>query len=368
MLIGAYVFGLFPTSYDVEQNKIEDERYANQQAFEKDAEQRFKKLEGKQTEEEAIERIKKEQEHFDNGMKALDNEDYLTSLQEFYKVLEFNKDNIWAKGNIAVTLSRMGHVEEAIPIFLEQLEKAPFSHGFIEANLGSTYLSNGDDANAIKYFRKALEYPAFENHIDVFNDLGLALKNTGNYTGAKYYYEKAIEIANPNHIIYFNYGHTLNELGFHQEALDAEIEALSQKHDYYNAKIIKGSSLEYLGFFDQALKEYEEAIEIDDKSSSAFKMKIKVEEKIKKYGNEDNQKKISRIQLALFKENVISKDNIDCIPPYLILGIDPTQFKPPLELISISKYDESSRILEVYNHSNEPGIIMVNMECLKPLE
>jgi len=368
MILGAYFFGLFPTTYDLKQDDLTNMVNNNQNKFNENIASRVKILEDENASKSLIDKIKEEEEHFEKGMIAFDNKDYVESLKEFYTVLDLNEDNIWAKANIGAILANIGQEKEAIPIFLEQLEKRPNNYGLIEANLGSVYLSSGDNVNAIKYLQKALTHSEYENNIDLFNDLGLALKNTGNYTGAKYYFESAIKIANVNHKIYFNYGDTLNELGFHQAALDAEIEALSQKPDYYNAKILKGSSLEYLGFFDQALTEYEEAIQIDDESSVAFKMKIRVEEKIKKYGHEDQQIRNSVSELVLFKENEISRDDAYCFPPNLILTIDPNQFKFPLELISISKYDDATRILEVNNHSNEPGVIMVNVECLKPLE
>ena len=78
-----------------------------------------------------------------------------------------------------------------------QQEKAWYFHRMLDIIKGIGNYESGNYTGAIKYYDKALAVRP--NYIVALNNKGLALSGLGNYTGAIKYYDKALAI-NPNYV------------------------------------------------------------------------------------------------------------------------------------------------------------------------
>ena len=311
--------------------------------------------------------MKQEQDHFEKGVIAFNSEDYATALLEFNDVLLLNDKNIWANANIGASLHKIGQNNDALPIILDLLKKMPNYDGSIESAIGVIYADMDDHVNATKFFLMALEYPDYQNDAVLLHDIGLSLKNVGNYTGAKFYFERAIDDGIAYDNIYLEYGNILNIFGFHQDAITPLDIALSQQQDFVLAIISKGISFEFQGLFTPSLAEYEKAINLDETVSDSFKNKIRVQEKIKKYGFENEQNRYVLEILFPIVKNAITALTVTCSSG-MILEVDSNQFIYPLELKRSLIVDDHEKTLLIKNHGDEDIILNFYYPCIQMLE
>lgn len=157
---------------------------------------------------------------FDEGNKALANNDQLKAIELYDRALEskldFDTSDIWVqKGNAFIEL---GRIPVAIDCFNKALEINP-KHDKAWFNKGRILLRMGSFEEAIGSFDKVLEINPKDDEPLVGK--GVSHHRMGQYDTAIFFFDEAIALSPNKHIIWFDKGATYYEKGSYDEAIKA---------------------------------------------------------------------------------------------------------------------------------------------------
>ena len=94
--------------------------------------------------------------------------------------------------------------------------------------------SQGDDEEALKYYKEALTFESENEYIH--NSMASIYKKSGEFTSAKMHLNRSLEIDDKNPMTYYNYGNLLVEMQRDEEALDMYLKALQINPEFSEAK------------------------------------------------------------------------------------------------------------------------------------
>lgn len=111
------------------------------------------------------------------------------------------------KFNIAKQLHFSGRIKEAQKIYLKLIKFYKNNHALYYL-AGTTFLQLKDQEAAIKYFKISLKYNS--SFAETHNNLGVALAEKKEFTEAIYHYNQAIKLKHDYLEAYLNRGISLN--------------------------------------------------------------------------------------------------------------------------------------------------------------
>jgi tetratricopeptide (TPR) repeat protein len=170
------------------------------------------------------------------------------------KLLPEHRGVLTLSGTVAM---KRGRFAEAADTFEKILEKNPED---IEAlnNLGVALKSTGDIDSALKYLWKA--YGAMPERADICYNIANCLKQKGELDQAIIYYRKAIEI-NPHFSFAFNnLGTIYQSQGEIDRAVNTYMEGLAHDSNHPTIRYNLGLAMESQGDIEAAIKEYRRSL------------------------------------------------------------------------------------------------------------
>ena len=128
------------------------------------------------------------------GLIYLTNTEFDKAIKQFEKAVRINRYFTDARNNLGIALRQAGHLERAAEEFQTALKDANYrSLEKIYLNLGSVYLDQGRDRDAIESFRRALQIKP--EYLLALMGLGRAYGATGQVDLAEQAYRKVVKIA-----------------------------------------------------------------------------------------------------------------------------------------------------------------------------
>ncbi len=94
--------------------------------------------------------------------------------------------------------------------------------------------ANGDNEEAIKYYKQALALD--KDNEFIHNSLASIYRANGEFTSAKMHLHDSLEIDNENPITYYNYGNLLVDMKHNEEAIAMYEKAIEINPDFEEAK------------------------------------------------------------------------------------------------------------------------------------
>ena len=146
-------------------------------------------------------------------------QNYDLSIQDYLKVLEEKPDYSGAYYRLGIAYDNIGQFQSSIDAFEKYLEYHP-EETSVYNRIANAYLDIPNIEAAIATYKKAIELNMPDLHIP-YRNLGLAYNRNGQYAEAIKYYEKALEI-DPTYVsTYIDIGIANKNLGENQKAIDA---------------------------------------------------------------------------------------------------------------------------------------------------
>ncbi len=154
-----------------------------------------------------------------------------------------------------------GEFRKAIQAYLRAAELIDEPDGYLHYNLGNALRETGDQVQATRHFRRALELELPEqNRADAHVNLAVVLKRQENYTEAIEHYRKAIEIWPEIPDAWYNLGICYRAWGMFKESVEAFDKAIAQLPDDYQAMSNQGDAWMKMGFYEKARASLEMAL------------------------------------------------------------------------------------------------------------
>jgi len=156
---------------------------------------------------------------------------------------------------------QMGNYEAAVKSFEKFLELAPndFNGHFFMAR---SYGFLGNTENAIKSYERSLEIND-PKHVCAQRNMGIAIRGKGSNAEAMKWFKKALDIDPDNSETHIEMGKTLRELGDFDAAISHFRHALKSKPGNSRVYVFLGEIYEAKGDTVSARKNYKKAIELD---------------------------------------------------------------------------------------------------------
>ena len=168
----------------------------------------------------------------------------------------YSSENLYRLG---VTYQFLQRVQDAIASYLRALEIEPRDVKSC-MNLGLAYLTLNQKDDAVKYLRRATELSP--DWPDAWANLGVALDAQNKLTEAEDAYKKALELDRNQNAALLNLGANLIRQGKGADAVSVMEEAV-KRMDNAPTHTRYGHALSLAGRFDDAMKEYDRALELD---------------------------------------------------------------------------------------------------------
>ena len=181
------------------------------------------------------------------------------SITLFTHALRVTRSSPVAEDNLAVALSNLGKLDEAIIHHRRALGIEP-EWADAHFNLGSTYLKAGRSDKAIPEFRAALRVNP--RHAQALNNLGAALLVTGHPDEAAACMSEAVRVQPDYYRAYMNLATAFSDLGRWDDALAALRKAVSLDPSSPDARQNLGITLAQTGQPVEAIAEFREALRL----------------------------------------------------------------------------------------------------------
>jgi tetratricopeptide (TPR) repeat protein len=182
------------------------------------------------------------------------------AIRHWQRALRLNPDYAEAHDNLGCALSQMGRVQDAIKEFEAALRIRP-DYADAHFNLGVALAKTGKIEEAIAHYEQVLRINP--DDAQAHNNLGVALAKTGRNEEAIAHYEQALRIKPDYAQVHYNLGVSLVQLGRLQEAMGHWEQALRIKPDYAEAHNNLGNALLQGGRIDDAIGHYERALRVN---------------------------------------------------------------------------------------------------------
>ncbi len=180
---------------------------------------------------------------------------------------------VTGEGNVTAVFHRgyarqlAGRVDEALEDYRKVLEHEPArplanlnDYLYANLNLGAILIARGHLSEATNYFRRALEIRPEEAKAHA--DMGLALRELGDYPGALTHCAEAIRLDPGEFGPFFDMGMALSALGRSREAADYFVEARRRNPGAAQIHYYLGTELLKLGQADDAATSLSEAVRL----------------------------------------------------------------------------------------------------------
>lgn len=165
------------------------------------------------------------------GSRYMEQGKYELAQENLQKALEYDANYVDAHTVIAVLYERIGRSKEAGDHYARAADLAP-KNGAVNNNYGQFLCSSGRNADAQKYFTRAMDDPFYKTPDVLYTNAGTCLmnSNSGQVDLAENDFRKALE-ANPNNAVALYYLakvlYTKNDF-FHARAFIQRFESLGQ--------------------------------------------------------------------------------------------------------------------------------------------
>jgi tetratricopeptide (TPR) repeat protein len=185
------------------------------------------------------------------------------AIAHYTKAAEIKPDLAEVQSNLGNALLRGGRLDEAVTHLQRALEIDP---AYAEAyhHLGTVLMKKGQTSEAIAYYQKALQLNT--SYADAHNDLGVAFLRTGQLEEAIEHYKQAVAIKPDSAEMQYNLGNAVARTGDWAGAIACYQVALHVERDSVKAAKIRnnlGAALEKLGKSDEALEQFNEALQVN---------------------------------------------------------------------------------------------------------
>ena len=170
------------------------------------------------------------------------------AVVHFREALRLRPDDINTLNNLGTVLSELNRLDEAARCYADALSLAP--NAVTHFNLATVYMRTQRLAEAADHYRRALALAP--ERVEIYNNLGNALKYMGQLDQAEAAYGEAIRRIPDHPMAYANLGTLMLELGRLDEAQAGYVRALALNPDHRKAAIGLASICEKRGRFDEA--------------------------------------------------------------------------------------------------------------------
>ena len=161
---------------------------------------------------------------------------------------------------IVLTWKQVQYWENSITLFKHTV-KHTSNNVVIYNNLGIAYKDSGKYKEAIEAYKQAIRINP--DYAMAYSNLGVAYNDSGKYKEAIKVCKKSIRINPDSAEAHFNLGVAYGELGKYKEAIEACKQALRIDPDYATAHSNLGVAYGVLGMYKESIEEFKQAIEID---------------------------------------------------------------------------------------------------------
>jgi len=191
----------------------------------------------------------------EDGLKALDGENYAAAITAFESALESSPDNYGILFNLAFAYSMTGRTSDAIAGYEKVLELKPRLYQ-AELNLGMILLDQGKGEEAVPHLRSAAEQKAGEYRAHFY--LAEALYDAGDDAAAERHYRTASEIDPKSGLARIGLGRSLSNQGRLEEAEAHYRRAVELNPEYRDLLVEYATRLEEKGSSEKAIELYRE--------------------------------------------------------------------------------------------------------------
>jgi protein O-mannosyl-transferase len=179
----------------------------------------------------------------------------------FTQALKADANNPRVHSLLAHTLSRKGHIDEAIQHYEEALRIQPrILDPEFHKELGRLLVAKGNLGAAIPHFQTALQLNPHDTQAREFLEMNTAIR--GNSNDAIAYYRKALQTNPPNPYVHYLLGEALAKQGQSEEGIAHLKEALRIRPDIAEAHNGIGIILASKGKLSEAIGHFREALRI----------------------------------------------------------------------------------------------------------
>jgi len=161
---------------------------------------------------------------------------------------------------IVLTWKQVQYWENGITLFKHTV-KHTSNNVVIYNNLGIAYKNSGKYKEAIEAYKQAIRINP--DYAKAYSNLGVAYNESGKYKEAIEVCKKSIRINPDSAKAHFNLGVAYGELGKYKEAIEACKQALRIDPDYATAHSNLGVAYGVLGMYKESIEEFKQAVEID---------------------------------------------------------------------------------------------------------
>ncbi len=166
----------------------------------------------------------------------------------------------------ALNLNRSLDFRTETALWQDTAAKSP-GKALVHNNLGTAYLTEGNDAAARAAFLRALEINP--SHSDAHINLGHLLTQKERWQEAKNHFDRALLLGSAKANAFFNAGRVRLELGREAEAVAFLEKAVALKPHRPHYHFHLGNAYRKLGRYDDALKEYRQVLKIEPQHPQA---------------------------------------------------------------------------------------------------
>jgi superkiller protein 3 len=191
------------------------------------------------------------------------------ALQQFKETVRLDPYAYENHYRLGVVYQLLHRLQDAVGAYLRALQLNPKDPA-TNFNLGSVYLALNQYDDAVKYLRKATELNARLG--EAWANLGVALDLQGNGPAAELAYKRAVELNAAQSSIVLNLGLNLLSQGKASEAAAVLAEAAKKMNTPF-AWQRYGDALSQARRYDEAMAQYEKALNIDANYYPAYNAK-----------------------------------------------------------------------------------------------
>ena len=195
--------------------------------------------------------------------------DYLRASVHFEAATRLDPYTSANHYNLGVSYQFLNRLQDAAAAYLRALQLNP-QDVRSNMNLGLVYMALGQLDDAVTYLERATRLDP--NSAAVWSNLGVALDARGSTVLAESTYRKALELDSDNPVTLQNLAANLISRGKGPEALSI-MEQVVARHDTPSARKRYGDALALVRRYDQAMRQYDAALQADPKYLPAINEK-----------------------------------------------------------------------------------------------
>ena len=189
------------------------------------------------------------------------------ALRYFDKSLEISPENEWALGSKGLALTLLGRNSEAIQYYDLALEINPNNVNALVSK-GFAFAEQGKPTQALPYFERALELD--KRNSFALTKKGFTLIDMGNYTESLSAFNATLDYYPQNKYALNGKGWTLFKLGYDNEAIQFLRMSVEVDKNYGEPRINIGRIFTEQGKYDEALIEFDTALNSNLEYTDAF--------------------------------------------------------------------------------------------------